>query len=215
MLSCRVIQKAIRCLPQEDVCKLMREFHDQVLSFIHDPNGNHVIQRCIQVMSSFAKSYSNSGNTDLASSLSDQIQFIIDDIISNIELLSSHRYGCRVVQRVIENCVDSQKSVVLEKIIDCHAKLVVDQYGNYVVQQVLACGSDDHQDAILKSVTDNGVLFRMSKHKFASNVVEAVLVHGKPHHKEKILEEMLKVSLYCIRLSFSLCDKLLTLLLVI
>ena len=67
ILSCRVIQKAIRCLEQEDV--------DKVLTFIHDPNGNHVIQICIQVMSSFAKSAVNSDDPGLASSLSHQTRY--------------------------------------------------------------------------------------------------------------------------------------------
>ena len=197
ILSCRVIQKAIRCLEQEDVCKLIKEFHNKVLTFIHDPNGNHVIQRCIQVMSSFAKSAANSGDPDLASSLSDQTQFIIDDIVTNVETLSTHRYGCRVVQRAIEHCVDQQKNDVLDSMISCHEKLVVHQYGNYVVQQVLVCGSEDHKAAILKTLTENGALLTFSKHKYASNVVESVLMHGESQHKEKILEEMLKVSVKC------------------
>lgn len=191
MHGCRVIQKAIRCLEQEDVSKLIKEFHDKVITFTHDPNGNHVIQRSIQVMSSFAKEAADSGDPDLASSLSDQMQFIIDDIVANAETLSTHRYGCRVVQRAIEHCVDEQKNAVLETLVSCHENLVVDQYGNYVVQQVLACGTEAHQAAILKTLTHNGALLTLSKHKYASNVVEAVLMHGKPHHKEQILEEML------------------------
>ena len=192
---CRVIQKAIRCLDCEDVCTLIKEFQDKVLSFIHDPNGNHVIQRSIQVMSTFAKTAANSGDADLASSLTDQMQFIIDDIVANVKTLSTHRYGCRVVQRAIEHCIEPQKDAVLEMIISCHEKLAVDQYGNYVVQQVLVCGREEHQEAILKTLTEKDALLKLSKHKYASNVVEAVLMHGKPEHKEKLLDEMLKVSI--------------------
>lgn len=102
--------------------------------FIYDPNGNHVIQRSIQVMSGFAKGAltNESGYEDpqlLSRGLSDQIQFIIDDILKNIEMLSTHRYGCRVVQRAAQHCVDSQKDAVLERIISCHEKLIVNQYG--------------------------------------------------------------------------------------
>jgi pumilio RNA-binding family len=134
MNSCRVIQKAIRCLGQQEVCKLMTEFHDKVMTFIYDPNGNHVIQRSIQVMSGFAMAAAanDSGNEDpelAATTLSDQMQFIVDDIMTNVEQLSTHRYGCRVVQRAVQHCVDSQKFAVLEKIISCHEKLIIDQYG--------------------------------------------------------------------------------------
>lgn len=195
MHGCRVIQKAIKCLDQEYVCKLIAEFQDKVLTFIHDPNGNHVIQRSIQVMSTFAKIAANNGDPDLATSLSDKMQFIIDDIVANAETLSTHRYGCRVVQRAIEHCVEDQKEAVLERITACHEKLATNQYGNYVIQQVLVCGGEESQDAILETLTrdDEEVsLLSMSKHKYASNVVEAVLVHGKPKHKERLLEAMLK-----------------------
>ena len=66
--------------------------------------------------------------------------------------------------------------------------------GNYVIQQVLTCGGEDHQSAILKTLTKTESVLRFSKHKDASNVIEAVLVHGEAHHKKEILDELLKVS---------------------
>lgn len=193
-LSCRVIQKALRHLGQEDVSKLITEFHDKVIAFIHDPNGNHVIQKSIQAMSSFAKDAAKDGDPDLARALADKMEFIVDDIVAGVEPLSTHRYGCRVVQRALEYCVDEQRDRVLEGMAPCLRRLATDQYGNYVVQQVLACGGEAHRAAVVGMLTEGGALLDLSKHKYASNVVESVLVHGKPHHKETILEEMLKAS---------------------
>lgn len=144
-------------------------------------------------MSFLAKTAATSGDPDLAFSLSDKMQFIIDDIVAYIETLSTHRYGCRVIQRAIEHCSDYQKNAVLDNVMSCHDKLVDNQYGNYVVQQVLVCGNEAHQEAILETLTHDGSLLEFSKHKYASNVVEAVLARGEPQHKNKILEEMLKV----------------------
>jgi pumilio RNA-binding family len=104
------------------------------MTFIFDPNGNHVIQRSIQVLSGFAKA-DDVDDTDheetqlTATSLSDQMHFIVDDITKNVEVLSTHRYGCRVVQRAIQHCEGLQKLAVLDKIISCHEKLIIDQYG--------------------------------------------------------------------------------------
>lgn len=141
--SCRVIQKAIRCLDRDDVSRLVNLFQDQVMNFIYDPNGNHVIQQSIEVMSRLAKSSlakDDDGHNDPAhplTCLSDQMQFIIDEIIDNVEMLSTHRYGCRVVQRAIQHCVDTQKLAVLEGIIDCHEKLIIDQYGKMLLRVIL------------------------------------------------------------------------------
>ena len=141
---CRIIQKAVQRIDQDEVCKLVSEFQDKVLLFIHDPNGNHVIQRCIQVMSAFPKQVANDDvvvddddcikpeddpNSSSMSSLSDQMQFIVDDIVENIEMLSTHRYGCRVVQRAVEHCEAAQKKAVLENIVACLDSLIVDHYG--------------------------------------------------------------------------------------
>lgn len=64
--------------------------------------------------------------------------------------------------------------------------------GNYVIQQVFACGDEVHQAAILKSLIENDSLLHLAKHKYASNVIESVLVNGNAHHKKDVVEEMLK-----------------------
>ncbi len=63
-----------------------------------------------------------------------------------------------------------------------------------MVQQVFVCGDEAHKAAILDTLTRDDSLLKFSKHKYASNVVETVLMHGQPHHKERILQEILKVS---------------------
>lgn len=190
--GCRVIQKAIRYLGQEDVCKLFAKFHDKVVPFSRDHHGNHVMQRSIEKMSSFVRDTASSGHLDLASSLSDKMQFIIDDVIANVECLSTHRYGCRVVQKAIEHCVDQQKNAVLKSILSCCTKLMTDRYGKYVMQRVLVYGSETHQAAILKTLTDDSVLLSLSRHMHASNVVESALLHLEGCHKEDLFEEILK-----------------------
>lgn len=143
MNSCRVIQNAICCLDQDGVCRLVDLFRDQVINFIYDPNGNHVIQQSIQVMSRLAKSSlakNDDGHNNQehpSTCLSDKMQFIIDEIIDNVEILSTHRYGCRIVQRAIQHCVDTQKLAVLEGIIDCHEKLIIDQYGKMLLRVIV------------------------------------------------------------------------------
>ena len=194
--SCRVIQKALLVLDQASVCKIITELQDieEVIPFIFDPNGNHVIQRAIQIMSKFAKSAADHGDIDAAVDLMNQIKFIIDDVAANVEQLSKHRYGCSVVQRVIEHCPEEQRDEVLTKILACHRNLIEDQFGNYVIQQALSIGSEDPFTTIVLSLTEGDSIFKFSKHKYASNVVEAMLISATRQHKEAILNALLKVS---------------------
>ena len=55
--------------------------------------------------------------------------------------LSSHPYGCRVVQRVMERCDMPRvlEAIVGDILANCMA-LAADQYGNYVIQHTLING---------------------------------------------------------------------------
>ena len=72
---------------------------------VHDQNGNHVIQKCIQVVSNAAK---HQRDASAALQLASQIQFIIDAFSGQVQKLAAHPYGCRVIQRILEHCVDFQ-----------------------------------------------------------------------------------------------------------
>jgi pumilio RNA-binding family len=191
MYGCRVVQKALEALAQDDVSRLLIEFHHNVLSCIHDQNGNHVIQKCIEVMSKRAKKERCVGANDKADRLNQQISFIIDDVLHNTVSLSCHPYGCRVLQRILEHCDEDRKERVLNEIKKCHRKLLDDQYGNYVIQHVLQYGRVTDRDAILAIVVESGLL-GLSRQKFASNVVEKLLKYGNDRHICTIVREMLK-----------------------
>jgi pumilio RNA-binding family len=169
------VQKAIRNIDQKELSKLVAQFQGHVLTMINDSSGNHVIQRCIQAQSLFAKEAEMAGDMETADEIMDQIQFIITDVIENIEQMSVHRYGCRVVQRSIEYCTEKQRNAVLEAITACNENIAEDLFGNYVVQQAIMTGTDMHREQILNTLTRKpGNIFRLSKQKYASNVVEKV-----------------------------------------
>lgn len=80
-----------------------------------------------------------------------QIEFIVQAFVgqvNNVEKFSTHPYGCRVIQRILEHCTGAQKNAILDEIRKCSSTLIQDQYGNYVIQHVMkvrgarACGLD-------------------------------------------------------------------------
>ena len=63
--------------------------------------------------------------------------------------LSTHQYGCRVVQRLLEHCtMAKQRASVLGEVLRATPALAQDQYGNYVVQHVLQHNPPAHQCAL-------------------------------------------------------------------
>jgi hypothetical protein len=190
-----VIQKALESLDYDDLCELILEFDSYVLTCIQDQNGNHVMQKCIEVMSLKAKDAGfMSGDAGLAASMSQRIQFIVNDVLANVKTLCCHPYGCRVLQRMLEHCVESQKTATLDEIQRCHRALLDDQYGNYVIQHVLQYGRESDRDSLLKIIVENDLL-KLSRQKFASNVVEKLLKYGNSNQRNAIVREMLEVSI--------------------
>eukprot|EP00586_Coscinodiscus_wailesii_P015614 CAMPEP_0172496956 /NCGR_PEP_ID=MMETSP1066-20121228/94710_1 /TAXON_ID=671091 /ORGANISM="Coscinodiscus wailesii, Strain CCMP2513" /LENGTH=922 /DNA_ID=CAMNT_0013269513 /DNA_START=354 /DNA_END=3122 /DNA_ORIENTATION=- len=173
MYGCRVVQKALETLQDPS---LLFEFHPHVVSLIHDQNGNHVMQKCIEVFSHDPS----------------KIQFILDDVLKDVSGLSRHPYGCRVMQRILEHCDNEQKTAALDAVAAVHKSLLDDQYGNYVIQHVLRFGRKSDRDSILSIILSSGVLI-LSRQKFASNVLEKLLKHGSQDQRRVLVREMLNV----------------------
>ncbi|KAB2602011.1 pumilio 1-like [Pyrus ussuriensis x Pyrus communis] len=97
---------------------MVEELDGHVMRCVRDQNGNHVIQKCIECVPEEA------------------IRFIVSTFFDQVVTLSTHPYGCRVIQRVLEHCKDENtESKVMDEILGAVSMLAQDQYGNYVVQE--------------------------------------------------------------------------------
>lgn len=67
--------------------------------------------------------------------------------------------------------------------------LITDQYGNYVTQHVIEHGKPEDRAKVIKIVTAQ--LLTLSKHKFASNVVEKSIQYGTDDQRKTIVEQLI------------------------
>ncbi|KAL8208612.1 hypothetical protein R6Q57_008024 [Mikania cordata] len=172
MYGCRVIQKAIEVVDLDQKIKMVEELDGHIMRCVRDQNGNHVIQKCIECVPE------------------EHIQFIITTFFDQVVILSTHPYGCRVIQRVLEHCEDpNTQSKVMDEILACVSMLAQDQYGNYVVQHVLEHGKPHERSIIIRELA--GKIVQMSQQKFASNVVEKCLTFGDASERQLLVNEML------------------------
>lgn len=160
-----------------------------MLHCVHDANGNHVIQKCIEVVSRTAKHCQVPETTEY---LNSRIQFIIDSFKGKIKELSSHPFGCRVIQRILEHCSNPHKSIVLEELRQCCADLVQDCYGNYVIQFIMQHGWEADRQVLIKEVQAH--LLDFSQHKFASNVVEKCLQYANKRDRDEMIWTIINVT---------------------
>ncbi|KAM5316876.1 pumilio homolog 2 isoform 5-T6 [Glossophaga mutica] len=172
MYGCRVIQKALESISsdQQVISEMVKELDGHVLKCVKDQNGNHVVQKCIECVQP------------------QSLQFIIDAFKGQVFVLSTHPYGCRVIQRILEHCTAEQTLPVLEELHQHTEQLVQDQYGNYVIQHVLEHGRPEDKSKIVSEI--RGKVLALSQHKFASNVVEKCVTHASRAERALLIDEV-------------------------
>ena len=192
MYGCRVVQRALEYVGTDRLVALVSEFENPpiLLRCVHDSNGNHVIQKCIEIISKRAAD--ETIESDIAEFLNSRIHFIIDSFKGRIKELSSHPYGCRVSQRILEHCSNVHKTTVLEELRQYYSELVQDCYGNYVIQFVMQHGWEIDRAALIKEVQTN--LLDFSQHKFASNVVEKCLEYANKRDRDEMIWTIINVT---------------------
>ncbi|KAF9954897.1 mRNA binding protein puf3, partial [Modicella reniformis] len=170
MYGCRVVQKALEHVLSDQQAVLVKELDGHVLKCVKDQNGNHVVQKAIECVPA------------------EHIQFIMGAFTGQVFSLATHPYGCRVIQRMFEHCADT-KTPLMEELHRYIPNLVQDQYGNYVIQHILERGKPVEKSLVISKVM--GQVLPLSKHKFASNVVEKCVAFGSKSDRQKLIEEVI------------------------
>ncbi|XP_068905341.1 maternal protein pumilio-like isoform X5 [Tenebrio molitor] len=177
MYGCRVIQKALESIPPEQQQEIVRELDGHVLKCVKDQNGNHVVQKCIECV-----------DPNALQNAPFLLQFIIQSFSGQVYTLSTHPYGCRVIQRILEHCTPEQTAPILAELHQHTDQLIQDQFGNYVIQHVLEHGKPEDKGQLISSV--RGKVLVLSQHKFASNVVEKCVTHATRAERALLIEEV-------------------------
>lgn len=168
--ACRVVQKALQHILVDQQVALAKELEMDVIRVVKDPNGNHVIQKIVELVPR------------------EHIGFVIDAFRGRVRELSAHNYGCRVIQRMLEHGLEQDKELILSELHDNAMDLINDQYGNYVAQHVIQFGKPKDREKVIGRVLDQ--LVTMSNNKFASNVVEKCIEFGSAADRQRIREEL-------------------------
>lgn len=170
--GCRVVQRALDCVEPEERLSIADELRDQIIPCVRDQNANHVVQKILERVSPTS-----------------QIDYIPQAFRGNVYSLAAHCYSCRVLQRIFEFCEKAQSRPLLEELLEDADRLMRDQYGNYVIQWILSKAGRNEKDRIIRLAKGN--ILRLSKHKFASNVVESIVAAASEEDRYHFIEEIM------------------------
>mmetsp|Transcript_9604 Transcript_9604/g.19788 ORF Transcript_9604/g.19788 Transcript_9604/m.19788 type:complete len:430 (-) Transcript_9604:392-1681(-) len=163
--GCRRVQKALDIAGSDEArSAIATELQGHVWEAMRCPHANHVLQKCIVAMRPQAA------------------QFIIDELLSTasgtggISQAAKHRYGCRIVERLVEHCPPSQVSELVEKLVADAVALSRHPYGNYVMQHLLEHGQASQRRKLIDLLRQNPSV--AASDCYARAVISKALNHG-------------------------------------
>ena len=109
--GCRSIQKALEVVTSEQRNTLVLELKDNIMDCVKSSNANHVIQRIV--------------------ALPEPGLDFVAAFTGRVFELSTHPYGCRVLQRCFEFLPEEKIRPLLTEMHTQTRRLVLDQFGNY------------------------------------------------------------------------------------
>lgn len=171
----RALQKMIEFVSTPEQTQMIIEaMRFDVVQLIQDLNGNHVIQKCLNHLSSI------------------DAQFIFDAVGHNCVPVGTHRHGCCVLQRCVDHASGSQKDELVRQISNNAFGLVQDPFGNYVVQYILDLDAPEFTEPLCHHF--KGSVVYLSKQKFSSNVIEKCIRVAGDESRRALIQEIIPSS---------------------
>merc|ERR1711865_1182292 len=158
--GCRVIQLALDVASMAEKEALASELHNHVCLVTSSPHANFVIQKVIEVLP--------------ASSTN----FVAEELVSKAVDLAQHRFGCRVLSRMVEHHLcgitasPSTNKLIDELLLETD-QLIRHNFARHVLELILEHGSESHKHSIAKTIQNN--IFYYAKNRCASYVLEKAL----------------------------------------
>merc|ERR1719316_1892265 len=172
--GCRVVQAAVEVAGGDYRRLMTQDMHGHVAELLDSPHGNHVLQKCIEVLPP------------------DTVQFVLDELVAFPDhglAIAKHRFGCRILERLLEHCPAEQTRILVEDVIENAYVLCRHPFGNYVVQHVLEYGTLNQRSAVVDALIHGGVM-QLAMHRVASNVIERALVQSTAEARRALVGQL-------------------------
>jgi len=117
-IGCRVVQKALSIMTPSQCRDLVREFAGHVANMSTNRHANHVVQKMVDEVDPSA------------------MEFVVPEMEPVAVAVAKHKYGCRILQRVLLRFPRHLLGQLLQSTTDAPA-LVGDQFGHFVVEHII------------------------------------------------------------------------------
>eukprot|EP00930_Biecheleria_cincta_P015964 TRINITY_DN13137_c0_g1_i2.p1 TRINITY_DN13137_c0_g1~~TRINITY_DN13137_c0_g1_i2.p1 ORF type:complete len:271 (+),score=51.96 TRINITY_DN13137_c0_g1_i2:439-1251(+) len=157
--GCRVVQEALALVDPCTAEGLAAELHGHVQAAIDSPHGNFVIQKVVTCLPFSAA------------------RFVVQELRGHAAQTMRHRFGCRILCRLMENAGSEEETgALLDEALEQADDLCRHSFGHFVIESILQnTGFPRHKSQIAYALNQD--LYRYAKNKNASHVVEKAIAH--------------------------------------
>lgn len=154
--GCRVVQLALQKVDQKDAARICFELHGCVRRAIASPYGNYVIQKVIEIMPSSVSC------------------FVSEEFLGVGAEMSRHRFGCRILCRLLEHASTEPQTVrLINETLAEASSLSRHYFGHHVIESVLEHGLADQKHLV--AVALKAEIIGHATDSVATYVIESAL----------------------------------------
>lgn len=147
-----------------------------VIEASKSPHGNHVVQKCIDVL----------GHT--------KAQFVVDGLVGRAVAVARDRFGCRIMEHLIDSCSQKQVSGLIDELMMDAKRLCRHPFANYVMQSVVKFGTPARRAQVAEVLVADAP--RFARHRFALHVFQLAVKHCEPVDSTRLIQESKRPAKY-------------------
>jgi hypothetical protein len=168
----RAAQLALETSSAADQGVLTSGLHGQVRTAMQSKHGNYVITKAVEVMPV--------GRTS----------FIVDELLGHGCEVARHRFGCRLICRILEHLSPSDviSKKLLDEVVDEAESLCTHAFGSIVIRHFLEHGLAEHRSRIATALRKDLVTCALQRK--GSHVVEAAFRYCSPEACSSLAEQI-------------------------
>jgi len=165
--GCRLLQAAIHAADRVAAAGLAQELHGHVRSLLASPHGNYVLQTVVTALPT-----ATSG-------------FVASELLGAGAQSARHRFGCRILCRLIEHSgTSSELALLLAEVLAEAEELCRHPFAHYVIQAILE-HMPAHRPRIVQALCAEAL--SNACHRSASHVMESALEYCDEAARQEML----------------------------
>lgn len=175
----RLVQAALQAGDRKVQLGIIADLQGHVCEMMSSPHANHVLQRIIELLPPGA------------------VKFIFQEMSYKWgpDFVAKHKFGCRVLERMIEHFPVAQEfpawTQFLDRLLENAAVHCYHSFATFIMQHLMEHGTEEHKRVIAAAVTQE--LERAASDSHASGVLDKALCFLPVQEQLNLASEILKI----------------------